>query len=619
MAEVDMGVRVGGDGSAALAMLEKLGGGVKGFATKAASLFAGMGLLKFGEESVKAAQKLEVANAHLKAAVMATSGTTVQHVKASNDLTKAQDALSKAEENLSKTKLTLGASADASVVRNANAVAKAQEGITKAEIALSNAQSAKKVNAGSVQLAQMRLADAQKALTVAESVGAGASGKAAIAAMKLKDASDKVAAAQAKVKAAMAEGSAPTKNAVIDWKAYQEQMTEVVDKTEEATVFSRRDLTSALANLTQKTGDAAGSLKDMGLMADVASMGDGNGGIVGLGNASTILAKIEDGNIGAAARLLPFLKGVTDKTEALRMVREHAAGQATALGNTEWGTQEKLKNAYERLQETIGLKLLPILTPLLNKGIQLLENFQKMPKPIQDLILGIGGISAAFSVLGPWLSPAGKIIGGLWKLIPALGEATGAEALFKSASIGVQAGALVAAAGVGFMIGQFINSIPAVKAAQKALGEWLANIPAIQNALGGPIAEMTNNTGNLQKLRDEAASSGDWTAYDSAVKALKAQNANRPKAALGGIFNQPYTGGEAGPEAAIPLSNRMRPQAKRLLDTVNQVVGGGASSGGVHFHINGSAADAKAIASELRPIIGQYMAGQGAPIMDFGG
>jgi tape measure domain-containing protein len=76
--------------------------------------------------------------------------------------------------------------------------------------------------------------------------------------------------------------------------------------------------------------------------------------------------------------------------------------------------------AMEDLQTSIGTKLLPVFTPFLQALTKLIEGFSALPQPLQNVIVGIGGLLAVVTLIA---APLGFLISGIGSLMTALAAA----------------------------------------------------------------------------------------------------------------------------------------------------------------------------------------------------
>jgi hypothetical protein len=185
--------------------------------------------------------------------------------------------------------------------------------------------------------------------------------------------------------------------------------------------------TESLAQLTIKTGSAATALKDLSLAQDL-SRGTG----MDLASASSLIAKVEGGRIGIAARILPFLKTTMTSEEALGAIRERMAGQAAAHANTAAGASERWAASYDKLQEAVGYSLLPSLTALVDIIAPLVVGFAQMDSTSQAVVFAVTAVGAAsiaaatgFAAAAPEVVAVGAAMLAVIKAAQGLGEAQG--------------------------------------------------------------------------------------------------------------------------------------------------------------------------------------------------
>lgn len=114
----------------------------------------------------------------------------------------------------------------------------------------------------------------------------------------------------------------------------------------------------AFTTLFRASGNVSGSLKNLGLVADIAAARN-----IDLQKAALLVGKILTGNTQVLSRYgVSVGKGAT-VTEALEAATAKFAGQARAAVTP----QERFAVALDRTQEIIGFALLPILTRYLDK------------------------------------------------------------------------------------------------------------------------------------------------------------------------------------------------------------------------------------------------------------
>ena len=152
---------------------------------------------------------------------------------------------------------------------------------------------------------------------------------------------------------------------------------------------------------------------------------------------------------------------------------------------------KQFQAALADLQTEIGTKLLPALTPLVQFASKLLNAFSQLPEPVQNVIVAVGAVAAAFVILAP--------------AIAAIGPAIAALAIVFTGPVGIVA--LVVAAGIA--IYAFRDKIGA---AFTAIGEFFKQLPAgFKSFFIDPLVEGFNqlmemiNTTFIQPVKDAFA------------------------------------------------------------------------------------------------------------------
>lgn len=137
-------------------------------------------------------------------------------------------------------------------------------------------------------------------------------------------------------------------------------------------------LRPSLSKLVVATGDV-GKAQKLAALAMDASAGTGKD----LGTVSAALAKAQNGNVGALGRLGIATKDASGKALTFDQIQKNMAktfgGAASEKANTLQGKIDRLKLIFSETGETIGAKLLPVVTKLadwfLNKGIPAISQF----------------------------------------------------------------------------------------------------------------------------------------------------------------------------------------------------------------------------------------------------
>lgn len=191
-----------------------------------------------------------------------------------------------------------------------------------------------------------------------------------------------------------------------------------------AAIYITEDTITALEELGVALYDDAGELRSLIDIADEAEISlEGLtdetrenylatlSGIRGLTGMSAIL-NVTDEDLEA------LIDSLTDTDGALDTMYD-------TIVDTTYGGWEKFQSALEDLAITIGNILLPVINTLLEWGTNLLNWFNDLPEPVQEIVTWIG---AAVAIFGPLLIIIGKIVqavGLLWPVLQTVGSVFG--------------------------------------------------------------------------------------------------------------------------------------------------------------------------------------------------
>ena len=113
---------------------------------------------------------------------------------------------------------------------------------------------------------------------------------------------------------------------------------------------------------------------------------------------TTALAKASEGSAGGLSRYGIATKDASGKTESFKQIVENAnkvyGGDAAKAADTTAGRVAKLGENYSQLKEHIGNELMPAEMKLASVGMDLVSGFEKLPGPLQDVIVIGGGLVA---------------------------------------------------------------------------------------------------------------------------------------------------------------------------------------------------------------------------------
>jgi hypothetical protein len=151
-------------------------------------------------------------------------------------------------------------------------------------------------------------------------------------------------------------------------------LEEFIDKTQRATGVADDNLRPALGRLVRATGDVTKAQDLLNLSLDLsASTGKS---VEATANA---LAKAQEGSFGALAKLGVGYDAATLKAAGFEkvqgMLEDRFGGSAAEKAATYEGVVARLKITLGELQESIGYKVLPILTKLGDSAVRIAEAF----------------------------------------------------------------------------------------------------------------------------------------------------------------------------------------------------------------------------------------------------
>lgn len=157
--------------------------------------------------------------------------------------------------------------------------------------------------------------------------------------------------------------------------------------------FTDSETRAALEPLVRSTGDVALATSQLALAQDLARAAG-----VDLATAAEAVAKANQGQDTALARLLPGLEKGATATETLANAQAAAAGQADAFANSTEGSMAKTADAFGEVQEEIGAAFLPVLDAILPALLPILKAFGELVRALLPLLVPL--ISALGKALG---------------------------------------------------------------------------------------------------------------------------------------------------------------------------------------------------------------------------
>lgn len=313
-----------------------------------------------------------------------------------------------------------------------------------------------------------------------------------------------------------------------------------IDKLQRASGVADDTLRPALAQLVRATGDVTQSQKMLQLALDI-SAGTGRD----LSSVTVALGKAYNGNTAGLAKLGIAVKDTHGKTLSYSAVVDKLSaqfsGQATAAANTYEGKMARLGIAFDEFKESIGYKVLPILTAFADwmstTGEPALE---RMTVALQEYLApAVAEVRKSFADMGRTVKENKQFFDDL-------------------STVGIP----VLKAGFG-MLGMQIRGAAIVLAAFGKVGSgidsWARGVgDAVTRAAGGIVSMVMTFKWAFNKLSDSWNRTFGSMSFDlpGPLGGGHIGFPHMPHLAKGGIVSRPTIAliGESGPEAVVPLS-----------------------------------------------------------------
>lgn len=290
-------------------------------------------------------------------------------------------------------------------------------------------------------------------------------------------------------------------------------------------------LRPAMAKLVVATGDV-GKAQKLASLAMNVSAGTGKD----LGSVSTALAKAQNGNVAGLAKLGIATKDASGKTltfaEIQKNLGKQFGGAAATKADTFQGKMARLSLIFSELKETIGAKLLPVVTKLadwfLNKGLPAISQFSNFMRdklgPVFENVRAVisrvlggtsGDVSKHLNAIKSVFTSVVSIITSLWNVFGGT-LTTYAVAAFQNLKT-IIGGALQVIAGIFKVVSSLLK------------GDWKGVWDGIKQIVSGAwslIKGIVNQGWNVIKLIFKAAGTilkaifvGLWNGIKALAKA----------------------------------------------------------------------------------------------------
>lgn len=381
--------------------------------------------------------------------------------------------------------------------------------------------------------------------------------------------------------------------------ALKPQIDAALAATSNYAAVGKGDLRAALNQMVTATGNVDLSLKALNVTADLARNKN-----MSLEAAGRLVGRALNGNVAALSRYGIKLKNGASSEQVLLALEQKLGGTAGAWAQTAEGRIARFNIKLGEIQSKAGMRALPTLERLAERGGDAAEAFGKLDPAAQDASISVLALAGAMTALGIASAPVLMIVTTL-----AAGYAGASSAISWFAKETEKA--LTNNGDMKTMLwlirtgikGEADAARDAAKATNGAAGATNAHGKAMGRAAGdaknltGALAAAKTATdnagrgafgavGQYAKLEDALrrsrmlalafAKAGNQAA--AAAQLYDASGGTRPHA-TGGIFSSPHVGlvAEAGPEAIIPLGGRYRARSMKLLGETMRRLGVGAS------------------------------------------
>lgn len=246
------------------------------------------------------------------------------------------------------------------------------------------------------------------------------------------------------------------------------------------------ELRPALQRLAESTGDVGKAQKQLEIAMDV-SAGTGKS----LKSVTEAMMKANNGSVGGLSKLGVATKDAAGETLGLNQIMKNMAntfeGQAAAKADTLQGKMDILKLRFDEAKETIGAKLIPVLTTLadwiLGTGVPAVEKFIQGWKDGE----GAGGqLATAFDLVKTSVSGTVSFLNEHRAVLVGL---IGVYAAYKVAQLGMATASAVSlvalkAQTVGTLTHSVVSKASAVATGAWTAAQWLLNAALTANPIG---------------------------------------------------------------------------------------------------------------------------------------
>ncbi len=278
------------------------------------------------------------------------------------------------------------------------------------------------------------------------------------------------------------------------------KVNSLTDSQSRNTSFGIKMQLDALNQLVLVTGSVDKAMTLLPTALDLAAAKE-----IDVSTAAVYLGRIMDGNTAGLTRMMPWLIGVTDAHLALQITMDKVRGAAEATANP----FTIMKNSFGELASRIGTLLLPTITELIGKLVNVIDHVMAWIDLHPTLASGLTIAATAFGLLATAIGLVGlamttHIISGAIAAIPVIITLISTIWAWVAANI-----ALLASTGVGII---------ALAAMGVAAAAAVYGIKEAVSSLTAPIESVSESTGKTTIIYGKAPPS-PYTSWEEATAA----------------------------------------------------------------------------------------------------
>lgn len=191
-----------------------------------------------------------------------------------------------------------------------------------------------------------------------------------------------------------------------NWRALSGGIKTAIASAASMSGYSKGELRGGLEQVITTTGKVTDSQRLLGVAMDLARRKH-----LSVASASILVGRAYNGNTTALKRMGIELPKGAKGLDAVNALQKRVAGSAKTFGDSSAGSEAKFKNSITALQTALGTALLPAVNLAERAVTKLVSWFTRAPKPIQDILIGIGGFATVGLLIAPFISSIITVVG----------------------------------------------------------------------------------------------------------------------------------------------------------------------------------------------------------------